>query len=189
VALPLIAHVSSGVALRFYRRRQALKRYGAETQRDRKTIPWPPFSVISILGHLLVPLAGFHVWTTRILPTYMHGDQSLINVSYVSHGFAKSPLISFAGFTALIGVGVFHITWGWAQWLGLKPDQVSETDSRRSLIRKRRWYGINAVAALVTGLWLAGGLGIVGRGGETSGWIGKEFDELYHSMPVIGRFD
>ncbi|KAF2745476.1 TTL-domain-containing protein [Sporormia fimetaria CBS 119925] len=44
VAIPLVTHVASGVALRFYRRRQALKRYGAEEREDRRSIPWPRFS-------------------------------------------------------------------------------------------------------------------------------------------------
>jgi len=184
VALPLVAHIASGIALRFFRRRQALHRYGAETQTDRKTIPWPSVSGTSALGYALIPLAGFHVWTTRVLPTYMHGDNSMISLSYISHGFALKPFISFAGFTALIGVGAWHFTWGWAKWLNLTPPQVSETESKRHLIKKRRWYAINGVSAVLAGLWLAGGLGIVGRGGKTGGWIGREFDELYNAMPL-----
>ncbi|KAF2871937.1 hypothetical protein BDV95DRAFT_493248 [Massariosphaeria phaeospora] len=187
VSLPLAVHIVSGIALRLYRRRQALTRYGAETQRDRKTIPWPAVSGTSALGYALVPLAGFHFWSTRILPMYMHGDNSLISLSYISHGFWRHPLVSFAGFTALVGIGTWHITWGWAKWLGLSPTQVKESESRRNLIKKRRWYGINAVSALVTALWLAGGLGIVGRGGKTDGWIGREFDQLYDTMPILGR--
>lgn len=122
------------------------------------------------------------MWTTRILPIYMHGDSSLINLSYISHGFSLHPLVSFAGFTALVGVGAWHITWGWAKWLGLSPTQVNPTESQRHLIRKRRWYSINAISALVAGLWLAGGLGIIGRDGATGGWIGREFDELYSKI-------
>ncbi|KAF1978523.1 hypothetical protein BU23DRAFT_525235 [Bimuria novae-zelandiae CBS 107.79] len=185
VALPLVAHIASGIALRFYRRRQALKRYGAETLRDRKTIPWPSLSGTSALGYALIPLAGFHVWTTRILPPYMHGDNSMISLSYISHGFALHPLVSFGGFTALAGVGTWHIVWGWAKWLGLSPTQVSVTESRRDLTKKRRWYTINGISVLLTGVWLAGALGIVGRGGKTGGWIGREFDELYNAMPFI----
>jgi hypothetical protein len=187
VGIPLIAHISSGVALRFYRRSQALHRYGAETHGDKRKIPWPPLSGTSLLGHLLVPIAGFHVWSTRILPLYMHGDSSMISLSYISHGFSLYPFISFAGFSALIGIGAWHFTWGWAKWLGYVPSQITDTDSRRHLRRKRRWYIINAVAATLAGLWMGGGLGIVGRGGKTIGWIGREFDELYNSMPLIGR--
>ncbi|KAF2444690.1 hypothetical protein P171DRAFT_454499 [Karstenula rhodostoma CBS 690.94] len=182
VALPLAAHIASGIALRFYRRRQALKRYGAETHTDRKTIPWPSLSGTSALGYALVPLAGFHVWTTRILPPYMHGDNSMISLSYISHGFALHPLVSFGGFVALVGVGTWHFVWGWARWLGYAPSQASPTESRRHLTKKRRWYAINGVSLALTGLWLAGSLGIVGRGGKTGGWIGREFDELYNAM-------
>ncbi|KAF2021521.1 hypothetical protein BU24DRAFT_417162, partial [Aaosphaeria arxii CBS 175.79] len=187
VGIPLVAHVASGVALRFYRRHQALQRYGAETHQDRKLIPWPSFSGISILGYALVPLAGFHWWTTRFLPLYMHGDNSMISLSYVSHGFALHPIVSFAGFTALISVSAWHFTWGWARWLGLTPDQVTYTNAPRQLVKKRRWYSINALSALLAGLWLAGGLGVVGREGKTGGWVGKEFDDLYNSMPILFR--
>jgi hypothetical protein len=114
----------------------------------------------------------------------MHGDNSMISLSYISHGFALKPFISFAGFAALIGVGAWHFTWGWAKWLNLTPPQVSETESKRQLIKKRRWYAINGVSAVLAGLWLAGGLGIVGRGGKTGGWIGREFEELYNAMPL-----
>lgn len=185
VALPLIAHVGSGVALRFYRRSQALKRYGAETARDKRTIPWPALSGTSALGYALVPLASFHVWTTRILPLYAHGDNSLISLSYISHGFAAHPFVSFTGFTALVGIGAWHFVWGTAKWLGLAPSQVSSEESQKALVRKRRWYGINAASAVVAVLWLAGSLGIVGRGGKTDGWVGREFDDLYRYIPFL----
>lgn len=187
VAVPLVAHIVSGVALRFYRRRQALQRYGAETRNDRRTIPWPQLSGTSALGYALVPLAGFHVWTTRILPLYAHGDSSLINLSYISHGFALHPFVSFAGFTALVGVGVWHFAWGAAKWLNLAPSQVKSSESQNALVRKRRWYIINGLSAAVSALWLAGSLGIVGRDGEVIGWIGKEYDELYKYIPILGR--
>ncbi|KAH7139478.1 hypothetical protein B0J11DRAFT_422820 [Dendryphion nanum] len=189
VGIPLIAHVSSGIALRFYRRSQALRRYGAETHQDKRKIPWPALSGISALGYGLIPLAGFHVWTTRLLPLYMHGDSSLINLSYISHGFASHPFVSFSGFTVLAGVGAWHFVWGAAKWLGLTPNQVAYSDSSRDLIKKRRWYSINALSAFVAGIWLAGGLAVVGRDGKTDGWIGREFDELYKTIPLIGRWN
>lgn len=115
----------------------------------------------------------------------MHGDNSLISLSYISHGFASHPFISFAGFTALVSAGVWHFAWGAAQWMGWKPSQVSPYAENKQLAKKRRWYGINGVAALVAGLWLAGGLGVVGRDGKTVGWIGTEFDELYSKIPLM----
>ncbi len=111
-----------------------------------------------------------------------------MNLSYVSHAFAKHPAISFTGFTALIGVGVWHITWGWAKWLALTPDQTTATGGERQVVKKRRWYVINGVAAAVTALWMAGGFGVVGRGGEAPGWVGRGFDEMYRSVPIIGRW-
>ena len=185
VAIPLIAHVSSGIALRLYRRRQALHRYGAETRTDKRSIPWPTLSGTSLLGYTLLPLASFHVWATRILPMYMHGDSSLISLSYISHGFATHPFLSFAGFSALVSVGVWHFAWGLAQWMGWKPSQVSVYSEHRDLDKKRRWYSINGVAAVVAGLWLAGSLGVVGQAGKTVGWIGKEFDDLYRYIPFM----
>ncbi|KAL1656407.1 hypothetical protein SLS61_000870 [Didymella pomorum] len=185
VALPLLAHITSGVALRLYRRRIALQRYGAETRTDKRSIPWPVVSGTSLLGYILLPLASFHVWTTRILPSYMHGDNSLISLSYISHGFATHPFLSFAGFTALVGTGVWHFVWGASQWLGWKPSQVSVYSEHKDMERKRRWYVINGVAAAITGLWLAGGLGVVGRAGKTVGWIGREFDDLYSKVPFM----
>ena len=187
VALPLLAHATSGIVLRLYRRSQALKRYGAETRTDKRTIPWPALSGTSLLGYALVPFAGFHVWTTRILPLYAHGDSSLINLSYISHGFALHPAVSFAGFSAMVSLGVLHFVWGAARWLGLAPSQVRSTQEQRDLVRKRRWYVANGISAALTALWWAGGLGVVGRGGSVVGWVGKEYDELYRYIPVIGR--
>ena len=154
VGLPLVAHVSSGIALRLYRRRQALTRYGAETHRDRKTIPWPSLSGTSAVGYALIPLVGFHFWTTRVFPPYMHGDNSMISLSYISHGFALHPWISFAGFTAMVGMGAWHIVWGWAKWLELTPPYVKETDSKRHLRKKRRW--INVGCSLITSITAVG---------------------------------
>ncbi|KAH8642975.1 hypothetical protein IG631_00438 [Alternaria alternata] len=188
VGLPLVAHVTSGIALRLWRRRQALKKYGAETRTDKRTIPWPQLSGTSALGYALVPFASFHVWTTRILPLYAHGDSSLINLQYISHGFALHPAVSFTGFTALVGIGVWHFVWGAAKWLGWAPSQVKMTEEDRALVRKRRWYTINGISAALTALWLAGGLGVVGRDGKMVGWVGKEYDELYKYLPIVGKW-
>ncbi|EUC43935.1 hypothetical protein COCMIDRAFT_6714 [Bipolaris oryzae ATCC 44560] len=187
VALPLAAHITSGIALRFWRRRQALLRYGAETRREKRTIPWPVLSGTSALGYALIPLAGFHIWTTRILPLYAHGDSSLISLNYISHGFALHPKVSFAGFTALVSVGAWHVVWGAAKWLGFAPSQVKNTEENRALVRKRRWYTINGISAGLTLLWLGGSLGVVGLEGTMPGWVGKEYDELYKYLPIIGK--
>ena len=116
----------------------------------------------------------------------MHGDSAMISLSYIAHGFALHPLVSFAGFVALATAGSFHFVWGWARWLGLTPAQApADDDAPKQLTQKRRWYAINGTSLALAGLWLAGTLGVVGRGGRTGGWIGSEFDELYAAMRLI----
>lgn len=50
---------------------------------------------------------------------------------------------------------------------------------------KRRWWVVNGVVALLAGVWMAGGLGVVGRGGRSTGWVGKGFDELFAKIPMV----
>lgn len=81
------------------------------------------------------------------------------------------------------------MVWGWATWLGLSPDAVVTNDAaRRGFARKRRWYRVNGLAAFVAGVWMAGGLGVIGRGGATGGWMGKAFDELYSKIPLVVKW-
>jgi hypothetical protein len=191
IIVPLAAHITSGLALRLYRRNLNAQRYGAETKeqkREFRSSLWPYVSGISKLGFLAVPLVFGHTFVNRIIPARTAGGSSNINLSYVSHAFAKHPAVSFAGFAALIGVTVFHTTWGWARWLGWTPDQTTSTGYERDLSRKRRSYIINGVAAATTALWMAGGFGVIGRGGEAGGWVGRQYDELYRQIPVVGNW-
>lgn len=188
IIIPLIAHVGSGLALRIYRRRQSLKHYGAESKKDRRFIPWPSVSGTSKLGFILAPLVAGHAFVNRVLPLWVTGGSSDIGLGYVAHGFAKHPAVSFAGFSALVTIGVWHTVWGGAKFLRLNPTSVTAGGVEGQMIRKRRWYLINAVSALVAGIWLAGGLGIVGRGGRVEGWIGREYDELYSRIPLVGKW-
>ena len=162
--------------------------YGAESRREKRQIAWPKVSGTSKLGYLMTPLLIGHAFINRGLPLKVQGGSSSINLSYVSHAFAKYPAVSFAGFIALISAGVWHTTWGWAKWLNLTPQQVTQGGQEGSLARKRRWYLVNAASALIAGLWMAGGLGVVGRGGAVGGWVGREYDELYKSIPIIGKW-
>lgn len=118
---------------------------------------------------------------------YLHGDNSTINLSYIAHGFQLHPAVSFAGFSALVGVASWHFTWGWAKWLGWIPSQLTENSVETHIGKKRRWYTLNGISAVVASIWLAGGLGIVGRGGRASGWVAKEFDDLYNHIPLLWR--
>jgi hypothetical protein len=181
-------HMSTGLALRLFRRRQQVHRYGAENAEERRRLAWPPVTWTSATGYLLVPLVLGHAFINRVVPLLYEGGSANVGLEYVSHGFAKHPLISWVGFTALVTVGSWHIVGGWAKWLGLTPQQVTSWSGDVQLIRKRRFYLIIGVAAAVAGLWLAGGLGVVGRGGEATGWLAKEYDFLYSKIPIVGPY-
>nr|POF13170.1 hypothetical protein CFP56_10318 [Quercus suber] len=192
VIIPLWAHVLSGVALRVYRRHLNAKRYGDDEFRSRKGVFssefWPKVSGVSKLGYVFVPLLAGHIFINRAVPNNFPGGSSNINLSYVSHAFAKYPAVSFAGFASLLTIGCWHITWGWAQWLGWTPNQVTTMGTERRLIKKRKWYILNAVAAAVTGLWMAGSFGVVAKGGEAPGWVGKMYNDMYKTIPVVGSW-
>jgi len=51
---------------------------------------------------------------------------------------------------------------------------------------RRRWYIINGLAALGTGVWLLGGLRIL-AGGLGDGWEGKNWDAIYSQVPLLGK--
>lgn len=136
----------------------------------------------------MTPLLLGHVIINRAVPATIPGGTSNVNLSYVSHAFAKHPAVSFTGFAALLTVGCFHITWGWAKWLGFTPDQSTKVGHERDLQKKRRWYLVNGFSAAVTALWMAGSFGVVGRGGAASGWLARQYDEMYRKIPIVGRW-
>lgn len=194
IIAPAYAHVLSGLAIRLYRRNLHAKRYGDAHETKGvsgwlNTRFWPAVSGTSKLGFQLIPLLAGHVFINRAIPQNFPGGSSNINLGYVSHAFATHPVVSFAGFGLLLTVGCWHITWGWAKWLGYTPNQVTSADGGdRALARKRRWYVINGVAAAVTGGWMAGAFGVVGRGGQAAGWLARQYDEMYRSIPIVGRW-
>ena len=198
IVIPAYAHVLSGLAIRVYRRNLAAKRYGGlesefsegRTQGVRRWLDrrfWPAVSGTSALGWQLVPLLAGHSYLNRILPGKSPGGSSNVSLSYVSHAFARHPVIAHIGFTLLLCVGCFHFTWGAAKWLSLSPTQsTSPPGVERQLSQKRRWYVINAVAAGITGIWMAGSFGVIARGGRALGWVGRMFDDIYKQIPVVG---
>lgn len=145
---------------------------------------WPPLSYISISGFILSPLVLGHAFVNRILPWWVEGGSSGVGLGYVSHGIAKHPVISYAGFTALVGITSGHIVWGWAKWLNLVPVGTGELGAHGKK-GKKRWWAINQVAALVAAVWLTGSLGIVGNGGTGTGWEAKEWDAIYERIPFV----
>ena len=186
VFAPLAVHILSGFALRVYRRNANLKRYGAghlpvlERLRQRLRV-WPGFNWAQATGYALVGLLGGHMLVNRLVPLWEEGSSSSVGLAYAAHGFAKHPWFAWAGNTALIGVSAAHIVWGWARWLGY----LGPKDQKAA--KKRRWI-INGISAAVAAIWAAGGLGVVARGGEAAGWVGKGFDALYEKTPILGVY-
>lgn len=167
VALPFIAHVGSGIALRLIRRAQNIRWYGRATPgfwplssasslsekgdsgasrgRDsgkRTSSPWPPLSWISVSGYAFTVFYSAHVFVNRVLPLAVEGDSSNIGLAYVSHGFALHPVVTRLAYLGLIGFGMGHMVWGTARWLGVAP-------STRGWLQPRTAPGREKVANLV----------------------------------------
>ncbi|OJD13825.1 hypothetical protein AJ78_05748 [Emergomyces pasteurianus Ep9510] len=206
LTVPVLTHLASGVALRILRARRRARLYGAETRAQRHEIRasrnWKRPSVQARLGYLLLPLLASHVLVNRVVPVYVDGGSSGVGLGFVAHGIARAPRVVGLWYAALVGVGVWHVVGGWAWWMGYGR-QLTETGigagkskgpnggvlgslewRRRS--RKVRWTVIGISAAGV-GLWLAGGLGVVGRGGEGMGWEARGWDKIYREVPLLGR--
>ena len=203
IGIPIVAHVASGVALRLARRSQNLKRYGGATpgmyalHRSRTAGSagsgssgsstfriWPTLSWISASGYVFAACVWAHVGVNRVLPLKVDGGSSNIGLGYVAHGFARHPAVGWLAYGALIAVGCGHMVWGSAKWLGLAPSTASWSKNQvigREMRKRRRraWVGVHGVVVLVAGLWAAGGLGVVARGGLSSGWVGKLYDDLF----------
>lgn len=129
-----------------------------------------------------------HTLVNRWLPLWLEGGSSGVGLRYVAHGFAKHPLVANAGYGALVGVGVWHFVGGVARWLGVTQEQVTEGGDYGVAKRRRRGRVVNGVVAVVGGIWMAGGLGVVGRGGSGwgTGWEVRAWDEIYRRVPVLG---
>ncbi|PQE28454.1 hypothetical protein CJF30_00008173 [Rutstroemia sp. NJR-2017a BBW] len=185
IGAPLIAHITSGIALRIYRRSVAQKRYSSYQATSRSILSffqpktWPVLSNISLGGYLLAPLVFSHIFVNRIIPLIHEGSSSGVGLGYVAHGFAKHPIVSWTTYVALVGIGTGHMIWGAAKWFNLTPTTGTDKEKRR---RKRR---INGVVGAVAGIWMSGGLGVVARSGPEPGWIGRGYDALFEKVPLL----
>jgi hypothetical protein len=150
---------------------------------------WPALSWISASGYWFLGFVSAHVAMNRILPVLFDGDSSNIGLAYVAHGFARHPAVAHAAYMGLVGAGTAHMVWGAARWWGVAPStaswwgreshQVARAEKKR---RRRRWMTVNGVVVVIGGVWAAGGLGVIARGGEAPGWIGGLYDGLYSKV-------
>ncbi|KAF2453375.1 hypothetical protein BDY21DRAFT_310812 [Lineolata rhizophorae] len=179
ILAPIAVHVTTGILLRLHRRRATAARYGAESRAERRKLRWPKLSGTSKLGYMLIPLLAVHAGVNRGLPVLVEGGSENVGLGFVAHGFARFPVLSNVVYIGVVGLGIAHFAWGWARWLGKRPEYIVEGGVSGQKRRKRRWWAINMAWALLTGVWLAGGIAIVGRGGVAEGWIAREWDGLY----------
>ena len=185
---PVVTHVLSGIALRLYRRRQNAKRHGAYNHKDRQQIPWPKLSLNSALGYALYPMFAAHVIVNRITPLKVEGGSSGVGFRYFAHGMAKHPLFANAGYAAMLCVASMHFVQGAAIYLKKAPEYITDGgDFGRTKKKRRRWL-INGIAATVAAAWIAGGLGVIGRGGAGTGWEAKNWDKIYQAVPIVGKW-
>lgn len=203
VALPVLAHVGSGVALRLLRRWQNMKRYGGSTPgmyalhklrrgggtpgKASSISLWPPLSYISLSGYAFTVFYTAHAFMNRALPLAVEGDSSNVGLAYVAHGFARHPAVAGIAYVGLIAVGCGHMVWGAAKWLNMAPstrswfggDGAIPLDRRTKKQRRKQWLSVQGVAVGMATLWAVGGLGVVSRGGSAEGWIGKLYDDVF----------
>lgn len=183
VSLPIATHILAGLALRIHRRNANLEYYGASSlpiskRLEKRLKVWPAVSWTSLSGYILAPLVIGHAFVNRALPLIYEGGSSGVGLGFVSHGFARHPVVSWVGYMALLGVAAGHFVWGAARWNGWLPHG---SDKRA----KKRWWTINGLGLALAGLWMAGGLGVVARGGKEGGWVGKGYDVLYSKIPLL----
>ncbi|KAF4626799.1 hypothetical protein G7Y89_g11355 [Cudoniella acicularis] len=184
ITLPIATHILAGLALRIHRRNANLNRYGAAnlpitTRLQKRLKVWPAVSWSSISGYVLAPLVLGHAFVNRILPWVYEGGSSGVGLGFVSHGFAKHPVVAWTGYATLVGVASGHFVWGAARWNGWIPIGTSKKANRR-------WWTINGASLAVAALWMAGGLGVIGTAGIADGWVGKGYDVLYSKIPLVG---
>lgn len=141
---------------------------------------WPIISNISRSGYILAPLVAGHAFINRVLPWVVDGGSSSVGLGFVAHGFAKHPALANAGYAALVSVFAGHLVWGAAKYQGWS--QITSVASKQG---KRRWWLLNGVAVAVAALWMAGGLGVVGKGGLGTGWMAQLWDEIYARVPLV----
>lgn len=206
LTVPILAHIGSGIALRYIRQSRRARLYGAETSRQRKAAKAANApSIQAQLGYLLIPFLGTHVLINRLGPWYVDGGSSSVGLGYVAHGFARSPWMIGTWYFAFIGIGVWHFVGGWAWWMGWRERSRLDREKEKRLgttagflgnpgemevlrRRKRRTWIIRGLVLAGTALWLAGGVGVVGRGGFGSGWEAKTWDSIYSRIPLIGPY-
>ncbi|PGH22997.1 hypothetical protein AJ80_02912 [Polytolypa hystricis UAMH7299] len=225
LTLPIILHITSGLALRLLRKSRHARLYGDNDSQGTPSTTaatqprsllyqicktaFSPTTLQAKLGYALTPLLGLHVLINRLVPVYVDGGSSGVGLGFVAHGIARAPLVMGVMYVGLVGVGVWHFVGGWAKWIGWGRRSSSSSGVRRGAgksegvngrylgsvrgseafrTRRRRRWVVRGLVVAGTALWIAGGLGVVGRGGAGSAWEARNWDKIYAHVPLLGRY-
>lgn len=204
LTIPIITHIVAGITLRNIRGSRRARLYGAETRDQRSLLSfWPRVSAQARTGYVITPLIGLHVLVNRLTPVLVEGGSSGVGLGYVAHGIARRPVFWNIFYVVIASASVWHFVGGWATWMGWRVTTArKQRRSKGSLEeslghpvnqdtvkrQRKRWWVVNGVAAAGAAFWLAGALGIVGRGGEGTGWEAQGWNDLYRQVPVIGEW-
>ncbi|KAK9451417.1 uncharacterized protein V1518DRAFT_408498 [Limtongia smithiae] len=151
----LAAHLVSGVILRIHKMQRDRAWYSRRVKMSR----------VSFSGYLLTPFLLAHVFVARIVPLKIEGDSSLVSLRFIARGFERHKTLAWTGYSALVGLTVFHVGYGWARWLRVRK-------SRMGVVRV---LGVLAIAVGVIGLRR-----VVREGaGEVVEWLVKRYDAVY----------
>ena len=129
-----------------------------------------------------------HVLVNRITPKNVDGGSSGVGLRYFAHGIAKHPVLTNVGYAGMLCVASWHFVTGGAKYLRLSREYITDGGDYGVRKRRNRDWMVNGVAALVAGAWIAGGLGVIGRGGSGEGWEARNWDRIYKAVPGLGRF-
>ncbi|KAJ5151773.1 hypothetical protein N7492_010068 [Penicillium capsulatum] len=204
LTVPIITHIVAGITLRNMRGSRRARLYGAETRAQRNLLSfWPRISSQARTGYIITPLIGLHVLVNRLTPAMVEGGSSGVGLGYVAHGIARSPIFWNIFYVVFASASVWHLVGGWGTWMGWRVTTARrERRSKGSLEgylghpinqdhakrQRKRWWVVNGVAAVGAAFWLAGALGIVGRGGKGTGWEAQGWNDMYRQVPVIGEW-
>lgn len=111
-----------------------------------------------------------------------------MGLRYFAHLVAKHPVIANVGYATFIAVGVWHVIGGSAKWLRISPEYIVEGGDYGARRKRKRRRLIGATTLGVYLVWIAGGLGVVGRWGAGTGWEAKNWDRIYASVPLVGKW-
>lgn len=152
---------------------------------------WPKLSLTSALGYILYPMLAGHVLVNRITPQKVHGDSSSVGLRFFSYGISRHPWLANAGYAFMISVASFHFVGGAAKYLKLSREYITEGGDYGAREKNKRGLLINLASGLMAGIWIVGGLGVIGRGVGAvtpSAWEIKNWDEVYKNVPVVGAW-